>query len=310
MAALVDLVALTAVRTTGETYSLKKEIPPTGFPSKYLALHALTWHPSPSLDVRAVQGTLFGGRISVYSLLPTAFITEPFTGNHDNAFAGLSLGAALPWRLHMHLDVYVDDYQFIDPIAGFNPSPFANKTAGTAGLSWAPLTLPLRASLDYTFVAPYMYTHSSHAALNYLTYTHRGRALGSALPPNSDRWQIELASWPTTWLDLVATARYIRHGNGSDHGSGSVDGDGSIWDDGYGSTGGVTFYGEATFLNQSVLEGTLQLQLEAHASVQLGQLRARGGLWYGIEHVTNPLLDGSADPMLAHLLGVTLEVGY
>ena len=309
-AIFLDLVALRAARTTGETYSLKQELPPTGLPSKHLMLHALSWHALPWLTVSGVQGALFGGRLSLYSVLPTAFITEPFTGDYDNAFAGITLEAALPLEARLVLDAYVDDYQLVDPVAGFDPSPFANKVAGAASLSWAPERLPITASLDYTFVAPYTYSHSAHAALNYLTYTHRGRAIGTALPPNSDRWQVETRLWPLSWLDLLFAARYVRHGNGSDHGAGSVDGDGSIWDDGYSSSGSVTFFGESTFLNQDVLEGTLQLEVRVEAHLPSDALRAAGRAWLGLEHITNRGLDPAAETELNPSFGIGLEVGY
>ena len=41
-------------------------------------VHALQWHPWRWLDLDILTTTLFGGRLSLYSLLPTAFLTEPY----------------------------------------------------------------------------------------------------------------------------------------------------------------------------------------------------------------------------------------
>jgi hypothetical protein len=308
-AAIFDLVAQLAARPTGELYSLKSELPQTGFPSKYFALHSLEWRLTDWLSLGAVQGSLFGGRLSLYPLLPTAFITEPFTGDFDNAFAGITGRVRLPGNLSASWVFHVDDYQVVDPIAGFNPSPFSNKVAAQIGVAWAAEQLPASITVDYTFVAPYTYTHSSTQPINYLTFTHRGQSFGSALPPNSDRWALAGVATPFSWLDVAADVRYVRHGNGSDHGAGSLDGDGSIWDDGYTNSGGVTFYGESTFLNQPVVEKTLQGLLSAEMRFRYAQLSARLGLSYGLEHVINPDLNPNSPAETRHLLHVGLEVG-
>ena len=330
-AAFMELVALQAVCPDGRRYGLKNTTatrscrepdappepnidpetgirrPPEHFvPSKYLMLHALQWHALPWLSLEAFSATLFGARLSLFSMLPTAAITEAFTRDYDNALGGLGARARLPWGLSAALSLYVDDYQlFVNET--FNPSPFSNKTAGQAALTW---TLPAASgvvgavSLDYLYAAAYMYTHSSHQPINYLTYTHRGQPLANALQPNSDQWTLAAAVTPVAWLDLELTARAIRHGNASAQlpQRGPYD-DGSIWDDGYDKAGKATFVGPTPFL-AGVLEHVYQLELAAGARVPvLAPVELRARVSYAIERVDNRDLK-AGESVTNHLLGV------
>lgn len=305
-AAFMELVALQAVCPDGRRYPLKNNTPASsckdaepgsrkppeyiGVPSKYLMLHALQWHALPWLSLEAFSATLFGARLSLFSMLPTAAITEAFTRDYDNALGGLGARVRLPWGLSAALSLYVDDYQlFVDET--FNPSPFSNKTAGQAALTWA---LPAASgmvgavSLDYLYAAAYMYTHSAHQPINYLTYTHRGQPLANALHPNSDQWTLAATVTPAAWLDLELTARAIRHGNASARLSqrGPYD-DGSIWDDGYDKAGKATFVGPTPFL-AGVLEHVYQLELAVGARVPvLAPVELRARVSYAIERIDN-----------------------
>ena len=315
-ASFTELVALQGVCPDGKRYLLKYhkcEPPPpvhVGFPSKYLMLHALQWHALPWLSLEAFSSTLFGARLSLYSLLPTAFITEPFTGDYDNSLAGVGARARLPWGLSAALSIYIDDYQlFANDV--FNPSPFANKAAGQAALSWA---LPAASgvvgavSLDYLFAAAYMYTHSSHQPVNYLTYTHRMQPLANALQPNSDQWTLAATVTPASWLDLELTGRAIRHGNASAQlpQRGPYD-DGSIWDDGYDRAGNTTFVGPTPFL-AGVVEHVYQLELAAGARVPvLAPVELRARVSYALERIDNRELK-EGESATNHLVGVGVTV--
>ena len=305
-AAFMELVAEQAVCPDGKRYRLKGTTaarscagaqpgarrPPdhVGFPSKYLMLHALQWHALPWLSLEAFSSTLFGARMSLYSVLPTAFVTEPFTRDYDNSLAGLGARARLPWGLNAALSLYIDDYNlFVGET--FNPSPFANKTAGQAALSWTPPAatgVVGAVSLDYLFVAPYTYTHSSHQPINYLTYTHRTLPLANALQPNSDQWTLAALVTPAPGLDLELTARAIRHGNASARlpQPGPYD-DGSIWDDGYDAAGTATFVGPTPFL-AGLLEHVYQLEIAASGRIPVWSfLKLRGRVSYSIERIDN-----------------------
>ena len=309
-AAFMELVAERAVRPDGTRYRLKGNPGTTGFPSKYLMLHALQWHALPWLSLDAFSTALFGARLSLYSLLPMAFVTEPFTLDYDNTLAGVAARARLPWGLSAAATLYIDDYNLF---AGetFNPSPFANKTAGQAAISWAlPATTGVMAmvSLDYLFVAPYMYTHSSHQPVNYLTYTHRKLPLANALHPNSDQWTLAALVTPAAGLDLELTARAIRHGNASARRveRGPYD-DGSIWDDGYDANGKATFVGPSPFL-EGTLEHVYQLEVAATGRIALrSPLQPEARVSYAIERVDNRDLQ-PGESATRHLFGVLVTV--
>ena len=309
-AAFVDLVAEQAVRPDGSRYRLKGNAGTTGFPSKYLMLHALQWHALPWLSLDAFSSALFGARLSLYSLLPMAFVLEPFTLDYDNTLAGIGARARLPWGLSAQASLYVDDYN-VFARGEFNPSPLANKTAGQAAVSWA---LPAASgvvgavSLDYLYVAPYMYTHSSHQPINYLTYTHRKVPLANALQPDSDQWTLAALVTPAAGLDLELTARAIRHGNASARLAqrGPFD-DGSIWDDGYDADGSATFVGPTPFL-AGTLEHVYQLQLAAGGRVPAASFLAlRTRVSYAVEHIVNAGLQRGATAT-NHRFGIRVGV--
>ena len=279
-------------------------------------LHALQWHIMPWLSADAYTASLFGARASLYSLLPTAFVTEPYTGDYDNTLAGLAVTARLPAGFQAAASIYVDDYNTFVGEDTFNPSPFSNKTAGQAQISWSPAPSgPIDTtgvvSLDYLFVAPYMYTHSSHQPINYLTYTHRARPLANSLEPNSDQLTVQAQFTPLAWLDLELAARRIRHGNASEQrdNPGPYD-DGSIWDDGYDADGRSTFVGpEPALLDTRVLEETLQLELAATAHLAVEPVGVRTRISYSVEHIGNlDLQEGDSSTAHRFGVGVTLSM--
>ena len=313
-AAFLELVAERAADRDGKRYLLKNRARSDGFPSKYLMLHALQWHAVPWLSVDAYTVSLFGARASLYSLLPTAFVTEPYTGDYDNTLAGLAATVRLPAGFRAAASIYVDDYNTFVGEDTFNPSPFSNKTAGQALISWSPAAIGATAttgmvSLDYLFVAPYMYTHSSHQPINYLTYTHRAHPLANNLNPNSDQLTLAALYTPLAWLDLQLAARRIRHGNASAQrdNPGPHD-DGSIWDDGYDADGRATFVGpEPALLDTRVLEETLQLELAATAHLAVEPVGVRTRVSYSVEHIDNLDLE-EGENATRHRFGVDVTV--
>ena len=313
-AAFLELVAEQAADPDGKRYRLKSRVRSDGFPSKYLMLHALQWHAIPWLSLDAFSVSLFGARPSLYSLLPTAFVTEPYTRDYDNTLAGLAATVRLPAGFRAAASLYIDDYNLFVGERTFNPSPLSNKTAGQALVSWTPAATGMTGvtgvvSLDYLFVAPYMYTHSSHQPINYLTYTHRARPLANSLEPNSDQLTLAALFTPLAWLDLELTARRIRHGNASEQrdNPGPYD-DGSIWDDGYDADGRATFVGpEPSLLDSRVREEILQLELAATAHLAAPPVGVRTRVSYAVEHIDNVDLE-EGDNATHHRFGVGVTV--
>ena len=102
---------------------------------------------------------------------------------------------------------------------------FAFQAGGKINLPWVPFTT---VSFRYTKVEPYCYTHHS---INYApwyshyiseSYTNNGECLGYYLAPNSDEFNLQIESNPTSFLNLGFQYQLIRHG--VDWGSGAVPG--------------------------------------------------------------------------------------
>ncbi|GHV16188.1 hypothetical protein FACS189493_1620 [Spirochaetia bacterium] len=103
------------------------------------------------------------------------------------------------------------------------------------GVSWnIPWLLPFAtASLRYTKVEPYTYTHTRRNDLpwygdNYMetNYVNNGRGLGYYLPPNSDELLFRFETQPALTTELHFQYQMIRHG--ADFGPHAVDGS-SYW---------------------------------------------------------------------------------
>ena len=102
---------------------------------------------------------------------------------------------------------------------------YAMQTGTKVNVPFIPFTT---ASLRYTKVEPYCYTHHS---INYTpwynhylseSYTNNGESLGYYLPPNSDEINFEITSKAIEFATLSFQYQLIRHG--TDWGSGAVPG--------------------------------------------------------------------------------------
>lgn len=283
----------------GERYSLKGYLDPGVYPSKYLVTHSVDVRAADWLTVGFVQTVVYGGRFDPLYLIPFQDLagTQTYTGDYDNNLLGLYARFFPLTGLTAALFLYIDDLN-MNEIMKLNFSSNQNKLAFQAGLAWSPEhPLTPRISLDYQLLTPFMYSHLTREPITYLTYTHDGHHLGSTLEPNSDRISLTVALFLHRLLAAELEARYIRHGN---HSESYVPPElqGTLWDDGLDPSGIVTFYGPSTFLDQDVLERTLQLSCSLENRLPLGRLAAdlRAEANYTFELIKNRgFVDGASE---------------
>ena len=175
-----------------------------GFNSqKYLMIHGLDYSPTGWLELGAFESMVWVDRIEPLYFIPLSeyFFSQSLAGYADNAFAGLSASAYLPYSMKLDLVGYVDDLAFASILRGDWDTDC--KVALQASLSWAPES-PIfqRLSLDYTAVTPYTYTHwentgsdaSGASYVGALAYTNGGQNIGPDLDPDSDRLTLQAKS--------------------------------------------------------------------------------------------------------------------
>lgn len=190
------------------------------YPEKYLSVHSLDVHPFDWLSVSFLESVMFGERLEIQYLLPFApyMISQGMVGFADNSYLGGMFTVKPVAGLRLDGVLYADDLSFND-IVRFN---FDTKwrLAGQLGASWAPRSSGMftLASLDYTMVTPYTYSHKESDALdpaqpNYINYLHTGQLYGAALQPNSDRLNVKLTLRPLEDVDFNLVGTLIRHGN-------------------------------------------------------------------------------------------------
>jgi hypothetical protein len=249
-------------------------------------LRAADW-----LTVGFVQTVIYGGRFDPLYLIPFQDLagTQTYSGDYDNNLLGLYARFYPLTGLTGALFLYIDDLN-MNEILKLNFSSNQNKIAFQAGLAWSPAhpTAP-RFTLDYLLLTPYMYSHLTREPITYLTYTHDGHHLGSTLEPNSDQLTLKAALFLHRLLTAELSARYVRHGNYSVAADVPDQWEGTVWDDGLDPSGVVTFYGDSTFLDQDVLERTLQLSCALDSRLPLPRLAAelRAEAAYTFETIKN-----------------------
>ncbi|HAK44651.1 MAG TPA: hypothetical protein DCO79_01850, partial [Spirochaeta sp.] len=281
------LLALTASTDTG-----------TGrYPEKYLAMHTFTFYPLSRLELSVFESVVYGGRFEPMYLIPFSefFYLQGTIGFPDNSLLGFSTSVDLPYNIDFDFLFYADDLHFNDMIRFDFDTKY--KLSFQTGLSWAPEIDELRQiSLDYLLVTPYMYSHKTSGVVtvpNYQNYTHLGENLGPSLEPNSDRINLTILLEPIDFLSLELNGKYIRHGNGSVDGSENVGGgDGTIFDDGF-LDDVCTFQETTRFMDQDIIEHTVQAGITADAAFELGDFTVSGNGGYTLEWIKNrDLIEG------------------
>ena len=269
-------------------------------PSKYLVVQSLSFYPADWLELTALQSVLFGGRLSPTYLLPVfpSIYTQMQLYDYDNAFLGAAARVRLPYGASLGAVLYVDDVN-LTKIRRFDFDSDQNKLAVDLEAAIAP-PLPILTFLSarYRMVTPYLYAHHP-AAIDYLTYTHAGRHLGTMLDPNSDELLVSARAFPLDWIGVDVSLRRVRHGGPAG---------GSVWDHGL-VDGSFVFYGPSTFLKQEVLEHVLQARAGVDLRVDLQPVELRLALSYTYQQVNNRDLTPGADEQ-AHLFEVSTAVRY
>jgi len=267
----------------------------------YLIVHSYTFTPASWFELGIVQTVLLGHSANPVFALPFVhtFFAQMIYGDDNSSLVGLFARIRLPLDLQLKFMLYVDDFS-ANTFLGLDGSSHLfsldssqNKAALQTGLVWTPhFDFIWRLSLDYLIVTPYTYTHCANYN-NKLSYTHKGVGVGTILQPNSDQLTLSSFLQPASWLDVLFTVRYARHGNASEAFSG-YGGDGSYYDDGY-MDGEALFICPMLFLNQEVLEHVLQVGLDLEFDFRLGGSEFELGIGYLFEFVKNKALEKDRD---------------
>jgi len=189
-------------------------------PEKFLAVHNLEFRPFKWLSVSILESIMYGGRMELMYLLPLSpyMISQGVAGLNDNGYIGGMFTVKPMDGLKIDGVLYADDLSFNDLIKlNFDTKM---RFAGQLGASYAPRSSGIftLASLDYTMVTPYTYSHKPDDSLsltdpNFQNYQHAGKSFGAALDPNSDRINLKLKLRPLEGIDFDLVGILIRHGN-------------------------------------------------------------------------------------------------
>ncbi len=193
---------------------------------KYFHLHSLEYNLFPWLSLSYFESMVYGGTFDPIYFLPLPFMAAQSIGSFGgNLQMGLGFklrpGRGLLWAG----ELLVDDISVNDLFKLKFDTKM--KLAGITGLSYAfdnPVFKAL--SLNYTLVAPYMYTHRDEwyslsanegiiitAQRNVQNFSNNGYLMGSELLPNSDRIALSLSFDPLKNLRLDARVKFSRHAN-------------------------------------------------------------------------------------------------
>lgn len=271
------------------------------FPSKFIAGHSLNFRPLPWISIGILDLITYGKRFEPIYFIPFSafFLGQSIYRFPDNSLLGLTFGIKPIQGLKIDLVLLADDLGF-NEIIKFKSARW--RIASQVGISYA---IPKDhwfsfVDINYTFIAPYCYTHthdSNYANPNYENYSHNGESLGSNLHPNSDRIHIKAQFRPLTGLSINISNTFIRHANITesitdinilkDYLTKNYATDGSIFNHptitGSNSTGATTWKDHAflystPFLTQQTIQYINQLGLEG--VVNLPILKSGGSIQF------------------------------
>jgi hypothetical protein len=213
---------LSASKNTGNVYA-------ESYPEKFMAMHSVGFNPLPWLSFSVYENMVYGERFEPLYLLPISpyMISQQLVGfTNDNLQMGASVKISPFDGFSWAANVFLDDAHFNNLIRFDFDTKI--KAAFQTGITWIPdLPFSSSLSLDYTLVAPYMYTHEqkvdsdnngvpdyvSAGNVNYQDYLNKGRSLGSALLPNSHRISLRGKFEFLENLRINPSLTFIQHAN-------------------------------------------------------------------------------------------------
>ncbi len=182
-------------------------------PNKFMALHAITYSPWSWFTFSYYENMVYGNRFEPIYFLPVPFMVAQSIGSYnDNLQMGLSCEVRPFKGFLWATDVLVDDVSANDLVRLDFDTKL--KLAAISGVQYA-FNMPILklVGLDYTLIAPYMYTHEDASRINYQNYTNNGICMGSDLPPNSDQIALRVSFEPVKNLSIILKGSFARHAN-------------------------------------------------------------------------------------------------
>lgn len=187
----------------------------TGFGHRFFAGHRLEWQPFPWLQLAVSETVVYGdstgtrGIEAIYlnPLIPY-IAAEPAAGNRDNNTSSLE-ATIYPYRgIQAYFQWFLDDLTLTESLTRY----YGNKWGLLVGCY---ISDPVGVKnsgllLEYVRLEPWVYTHQNPVN----RYQHFGQSLGYPMPPNSDRWLVEVRKGLIPKLRLTADMQYTRHGDG------------------------------------------------------------------------------------------------
>lgn len=176
--------------------------------------HALTWTPTPALELTLGETMLFTRRgapvdFAYYNPLVPYIVSQNDTARtgaeaRDNVLlfggARTRLGPAL-----LEGELIVDDIQVDARNQKLTQNQLGYRARATVPL---PLDQPTIASLEYRRIDSFTYSRGSYSEV----YQYYGAPLGSELGPDADMLSGELTRWPNGLVELSVGASLWRHG--------------------------------------------------------------------------------------------------
>jgi hypothetical protein len=210
------LFVLAAQKNTGNFYGGSS-------PEKFMTMHSVAYSPLPWLSLSFYENMVYGKRFEPLYLLPISpfMMSQQLVGfSNDNLQMGVSVEVKPFKGFSWAANIFVDDAHLMN-LLKFNFDTKL-KIAAQTGITWIP-DLPFSSAvfLDYTLVAPYMYSHEQKDAdgvvrddtVNYQDYLNKGRSIGTALLPNSHRVSLRGKFEFIENLRVSPSITFIQHAN-------------------------------------------------------------------------------------------------